>query len=86
MRSRLFKWGGDAHAYNDDKAYIEMVTSPNNPDGELRGPVLKRANGMLVHDLAYYWPQFTAITNPVDQNIMLFTMSKCTGHAGSRIG
>ncbi|XP_047966001.1 tryptophan aminotransferase-related protein 1-like [Salvia hispanica] len=86
MRSRLFKWGGDAHAYNDDKAYIEMVTSPNNPDGELRGPVLKRANGMLVHDLAYYWPQYTAITNPVDQNIMLFTMSKCTGHAGSRIG
>ncbi|KAG6397600.1 hypothetical protein SASPL_143769 [Salvia splendens] len=27
MRSRLFEWGGDAYAYNDDKAYIEMVTS-----------------------------------------------------------
>ncbi|KAG6399881.1 hypothetical protein SASPL_141366 [Salvia splendens] len=86
MRSGLFKWGGDAHAYNDYKAYIEMVTSPNNPDGELRGPVLKRANCMLVHDLAYYWPQYTAITKPADQNIMLFTISKCTGHAGSRIG
>ncbi|XP_042018868.1 tryptophan aminotransferase-related protein 1-like [Salvia splendens] len=87
MRSGLFKWGGDAHAYDrDDQPYIEMVNCPNNPDGELRGPVVNKANGMLVHDLAYYWPQYTAITKPVDHNIMLFTMSKCTGHAGSRIG
>ncbi|KAL1539335.1 L-tryptophan--pyruvate aminotransferase [Salvia divinorum] len=86
VRSGLFKWAGDAHAYVKDAPYIEMVTSPNNPDGELRGPVVNKANGMLVHDLAYYWPQYTAITEPVDHDIMLFTVSKCTGHAGSRIG
>ena len=88
LRSGLFEWGGDAHAYvdHDDQPYIEMVTSPNNPDGELRGPVVNKANGMLIHDLAYYWPQYTAITKPADHDIMLFTASKCTGHAGSRIG
>ncbi|XP_047961973.1 tryptophan aminotransferase-related protein 2-like [Salvia hispanica] len=85
VRSGLFKWGGDAHAYvdHDEQPYIEMVTSPNNPDGELRGSVVNKANGMLVHDLAYYWPQYTAITKPADHDIMLFTALKCTGHAGS---
>ncbi|XP_057811030.1 tryptophan aminotransferase-related protein 1-like [Salvia miltiorrhiza] len=86
VRSGLYKWGGDANAYDKDEAYIELVTSPNNPDGEIRGPVVKRANGMLLHDLAYYWPQYTAITAPADHDVMLFTLSKCTGHAGSRIG
>ncbi|XP_042018869.1 tryptophan aminotransferase-related protein 2-like [Salvia splendens] len=82
----MFKWAGDAHAYDrNDQPYIEMVTSPNNPDGELRGHVVNKANGMLVHDLAYYWPQYMAITEPADNNVMLFTISKCTGHAGSRI-
>ena len=41
---------------------------------------------MLVHDLAYYWPQYMAITKPIDQNVMLFTISKCTGHAGRGSG
>ncbi|KAG6408094.1 hypothetical protein SASPL_131097 [Salvia splendens] len=45
---------GDAHAYDhDDQPYIEMVTSPNNINGELMGPIVNKANGMLVHDLAY---------------------------------
>ncbi|PIN09986.1 L-tryptophan--pyruvate aminotransferase [Handroanthus impetiginosus] len=86
LRSRLFKWSGDARCFDKDGPYIEMVTSPNNPDGVIREPVVNRATGMLVHDLAYYWPQYTAITSPADHDIMLFTVSKCTGHAGSRIG
>lgn len=86
LRSGLFKWGGDASAYDKEEAYIELVTSPNNPDGEMREAVVKRENGMLVHDLAYYWPQYTSITAPADHDVMLFTLSKCTGHAGSRVG
>ncbi|KAG8383223.1 hypothetical protein BUALT_Bualt05G0162100 [Buddleja alternifolia] len=89
LRSGLFKWGGDANTYDHkDEPYIEMVTSPNNPDGVIRKPVVitNGAKGMLVHDLVYYWPQYTAITSPADHDIMLFTVSKCTGHAGSRIG
>ncbi|PIN09987.1 L-tryptophan--pyruvate aminotransferase [Handroanthus impetiginosus] len=86
LQSTLFKWSGDARCFNKDGPYIEMVTSPNNPDGVIREPVVNRAKGMTVHDLAYYWPQYTAITSHADHDIMLFTVSKCTGHAGSRIG
>ncbi|XP_059636021.1 L-tryptophan--pyruvate aminotransferase 1-like [Cornus florida] len=86
LRSGLYKWGGDAHAFDKDGAYIELITSPNNPDGNTRDAIVKRGGGKLVHDLAYYWPQFTPITKPADHDIMLFTVSKSTGHAGSRIG
>ncbi|XP_022846428.1 L-tryptophan--pyruvate aminotransferase 1-like [Olea europaea var. sylvestris] len=86
LRSGLYKWAGDAHNFDKDGSYIEMVTAPNNPDGVMREPVVNRAQGMLVHDLAYYWPQYTPMTGPADHDVMLFTVSKCTGHAGSRIG
>lgn len=86
LRSGLFKWAGDAHCFNEERPYIEFVTSPNNPDGSLREAVVNGKEGMIVHDLAYYWPQYTAIASPADHDVMLFTASKCTGHAGSRIG
>ena len=43
-------------------------------------------NGSVVNDLAYYWPHYTAITAPADYPIMLWTMSKISGHAGTRLG
>ncbi|KAL3654029.1 hypothetical protein CASFOL_003710 [Castilleja foliolosa] len=86
LRSKLFEWSGDALCFDKDGPYIEMVTSPNNPDGVIRESVVNRPEGMVVHDLAYYWPQYTAITSAADHDVMLFTISKCTGHAGSRIG
>ncbi|GLU06943.1 hypothetical protein SLE2022_239270 [Rubroshorea leprosula] len=39
-----------------------------------------------IHDLAYYWPHYTAIPAPADEDLMIFTLSKLTGHAGSRFG
>ncbi|GFP97488.1 l-tryptophan--pyruvate aminotransferase 1 [Phtheirospermum japonicum] len=87
LRSRLYKWGGDANSFDaKDEPYIEMVTSPNNPDGAVRKPVVNGTKGILIHDLAYYWPHYDAVTAPADHDIMLFTLSKFTGHAGSRIG
>ncbi|KAK4791554.1 hypothetical protein SAY86_031967 [Trapa natans] len=86
LRSGLYKWEGDARSFDKDGPYIELVTSPNNPDGSIRGPVVNRGDGKVVYDLAYYWPQYTAITHQADHDIMLFTFSKSTGHAGSRIG
>ncbi|KAL0327284.1 UNVERIFIED_CONTAM: Tryptophan aminotransferase-related protein 2 [Sesamum angustifolium] len=86
LRSGLFKWAGDAYKFDKDGPYIEKVNSPNNPNGVMREAVVNQAGGMVVHDLAYYWPQYTAITSPADCDIMQFTVSKCTGHAGSRIG
>lgn len=86
LKSGLHKWAGDARSFNKSGPYIEIVTSPNNPDGQVRDSVIKQSEGMLVHDLAYYWPQYTPITFPADYDLMLFTVSKCTGHAGTRIG
>ncbi|XP_028769390.1 L-tryptophan--pyruvate aminotransferase 1-like [Neltuma alba] len=90
LRSGIYKWSGDAMEYDKNEAYIEVVTSPNNPDGCMRGPVVNKkkcgVEGKLIHDLAYYWPQYTPITHRANHDLMLFTFSKCTGHAGSRIG
>lgn len=86
LKSGLYKWAGDAFTYDSDAPYIEVVTSPNNPDGYFREAVVNRPGGTLVRDLAYYWPQYTPITAPADDDLMLFTVSKSTGHAGTRIG
>ncbi|TKY69900.1 Tryptophan aminotransferase-related protein 1 [Spatholobus suberectus] len=87
LRSRTYQWAGDAALYEKNEPYIEVITSPNNPDGTLRGPVVKsEAEGKLVYDLAYYWPHYSPITHQADHDVMIFTFSKCTGHAGSRIG
>ncbi|KAG6519996.1 tryptophan aminotransferase-related protein 2-like [Zingiber officinale] len=85
LRSGLYRWAGDASAFKGN-IYIELVCSPNNPDGSIREAVLKSENGTIIHDLAYYWPQYTPITHAEDHDIMLFTVSKTTGHAGSRLG
>ncbi|XP_073126689.1 tryptophan aminotransferase-related protein 2-like [Henckelia pumila] len=87
LKSGLYEWGGDARDFKGDGRYTEIVTSPNNPDGSLREAVVSsKQGGILIHDLAYYWPQYTSISSPADHDIMLFTVSKCTGHAGTRLG
>ncbi|DBA90224.1 TPA: hypothetical protein ACH3X1_003522 [Trebouxia sp. C0004] len=66
---------------------IEIVTAPNNPDGAMRTKTVAGSFG--VHDHAYYWPQFTPVPAPVEygpSDVAIFTLSKLTGHAGSRIG
>lgn len=73
-KSGLYNWSGDAREFNKDEPYIDRVTSPNNRDV------------LLIRDLTYYWPQYTTIKSRADHDIMLFTVSKSTGHAGSRLG
>nr|AKJ88111.1 TAA on Y chromosome [Marchantia polymorpha] len=88
LKSSLYQWAGDASVYRpqSDDSYIELVTTPNNPTGEVRQSVVSGGAGFPVHDLAYYWPHHTPITSPADHDLMLFTVSKSTGHAGTRIG
>ena len=87
-----FEFQGDASLWktnNSDSStnVIEFVTSPNNPDGQLKKAVLQGSSSVkAIHDHAYYWPHFTAIPAPADEDLMIFTMSKLTGHAGSRFG
>jgi len=86
VRSGLHKWARDGKPFEKYGPYIELITSPNNHDGITREPVVNGDQGKLISDLAYYWPQYTAISLPANHDVMLFTISKCTGHAGSRIG
>lgn len=62
---------------------IEYVTSPNDPDGLLQQSVLGAS--AVIHDHAYFWPHYSSIPAPADEDIMLFTISKISGHAGIRL-
>ncbi|KAM5571962.1 tryptophan aminotransferase-related protein 1 [Rosa sericea] len=86
LKSGLYNWAGDARRFDKEGPYIELITSPNNPDGFIRQSTVNRTGGILVHDLAYYWPQYTPISSPADHDLTLFTVTKLTGHAGTRIG
>ncbi|KAK9848938.1 hypothetical protein WJX84_001268 [Apatococcus fuscideae] len=86
--SSLFEWSNttDLEA-NAASPVIQVMTSPNNPDGSMRNKTVPGAFG--IYDHAYYWPHFTPISAAVeygDEDIAVFTLSKLTGHAGSRIG
>ncbi|CAL5386314.1 unnamed protein product [Camellia sinensis] len=90
FRSMDYKFVGDTSMWKNtsdvNMNMIEFVTSPNNPDGQLKKAVLRGSSVKTIHDYAYYWPHFTAIPAPADEDLMLFTLSKLTGHAGSRFG
>nr|BAA20358.1 alliinase [Allium tuberosum] len=82
-----YEWKGNAANYVNDpnpNQFIELVTSPNNPEGNLRKAMI--VGSTAIYDMVYYWPHFTPITYKADEDIMLFTMSKYTGHSGSRFG
>ncbi|KAF5735331.1 putative Alliin lyase precursor [Tripterygium wilfordii] len=86
-----FKFEGDTSSwmnYSDyaNANFIEFVTAPNNPDGKLNKAVLHSFYTKAIHDRAYYWPHYTGIPAPADDDLMIFTISKLTGHAGSRFG
>ncbi|XP_072968207.1 alliin lyase [Typha angustifolia] len=87
--ARDYEWLGTTSKWSNStttatKDFIEFVTSPNNPDGMLLESVL--GGSSVIHDHAYYWPHFTAIPAPADEDIMLFSGSKTSGHASSRFG
>ncbi|CAL4947758.1 unnamed protein product [Urochloa decumbens] len=80
------RWANVSRNYSTGGGgFIEFVTSPNNPDGLLTKPVLA-GSAAAIFDHAYYWPHFTHIPAPADEDVMMFTMSKPSGHAGSRLG
>ena len=84
----MFRWGGSTTDQDvlSASTTLEFVTSPNNTDGAPRTAALSGPHAHSVYDLAYYWPHFTPIPAPADDDVMLFTLSKLTGHAGTRIG
>ncbi|ONH90218.1 hypothetical protein PRUPE_8G041300 [Prunus persica] len=89
FRSMDYVFRGDASLLqniSDATNVIEFVTSPNNPDGQLNKANVQGPNAKAIYDRVYYWPHFTAIPTPANDDIMIFAISKLTGHAGSRFG
>ncbi|KAK7380467.1 hypothetical protein VNO78_32978 [Psophocarpus tetragonolobus] len=89
FNSEDYKFNGDTSMWKNDNSnstFIELVTSPNNPDGQTKKAVLQGQFVKTIQDLAYYWPHYTPIPAPADEDLMIFTLSKVTGHAGSRFG
>ena len=90
FRSVDFQFQGDTSLWknNSDSTLnlIEVVTAPDNPDGQLNKAVLHGPYVKAIHDHAYYWPHFTAIPAPADEDLMIFTLSKLTDHAGTTFG
>ncbi|EYU24350.1 hypothetical protein MIMGU_mgv1a020894mg [Erythranthe guttata] len=79
FENKRFKFDEDTSlssnsSYNTEANVIEF-------EAVSQGPLVK-----VIYDHAYYWPHFSAIPSPANEDVMIFTMSKLTGHAGSRIG
>jgi len=90
FNARNFSYEGSTSSWINktysNSTFIEFVTSPNNPDGNLTKGVLKGDNVKYICDRAYHWPHYTVISSPADDDLMIYTISKLTGHAGSRFG
>ncbi|EGD79927.1 hypothetical protein PTSG_10209 [Salpingoeca rosetta] len=69
----------------DPSSLIEVVTSPNNPDGRRMTPICPRA--FRITDYVYRWPHYAAADTTLHGgDIMIFSFSKLSGYAASRIG
>ncbi|KAE8701596.1 Pyridoxal phosphate (PLP)-dependent transferases superfamily protein, putative isoform 2 [Hibiscus syriacus] len=70
------EFDGDAYTWRNTSDarctnMIELVTSPNNPDGELKQAILHGPNVKPIYDRAYYWPHFTTIPAPADEDVVV---------------
>ncbi|KAL0287178.1 UNVERIFIED_CONTAM: Tryptophan aminotransferase-related protein 4 [Sesamum angustifolium] len=87
FKAKQFEFHGDASLLrngtsNTVENVIEFVAS-NNPDGNLKKAVLEGPSVKTIHDYAYYWPHYTAIPAPADEDLMIFTMSKLQAMLGA---
>ncbi len=77
---------------------VEICTHPNNPDNAARTEP-HYETPYKIHDLVYYWPHLCAgactdgatnVSYPLiptlDEDMMVFSFTKMTGHAGTRFG
>jgi aspartate/methionine/tyrosine aminotransferase len=68
--------------YYGEQPNLEVITTPNNPDNKIT-PINK--DEWKVWDLCYNWPIYAEVQN-ADVGVAVFSMSKLTGHAATRIG
>lgn len=74
---------GSKPVHDGTEDHIEIVTSPNNPDGTL-------SNKEFTHiaDLSYCWPTYLSGDRPrqIDAAVYVFSLGKATGLVGLRLG
>lgn len=63
----------------------QLFAYPNNPDGAVRAPRV-RDKHRVVCDMVYNWGWNHFPTQDLDCDVTVFSLSKCTGHCGSRFG
>ncbi|PON72250.1 Pyridoxal phosphate-dependent transferase, major region, subdomain [Parasponia andersonii] len=69
QKSALHKWAGDSRSFKEMEPYIELVTSPNNlADGFIRHSCVNRSGRAVIHDVAYYWPRYTPMPFPTNND------------------
>lgn len=74
------------HRYKEDDRdawfdVVSLITSPNNPDGKNTSKVLAD-----IRDACYNWPQYTKNVVAFSDEIVIFSLSKASGHSSTRIG
>eukprot|EP01006_Ploeotia_vitrea_P026147 TRINITY_DN59114_c0_g1_i2.p2 TRINITY_DN59114_c0_g1~~TRINITY_DN59114_c0_g1_i2.p2 ORF type:complete len:410 (-),score=192.70 TRINITY_DN59114_c0_g1_i2:2016-3245(-) len=69
----------------DARSVIEFNTVPNNPTGVMRTPVYPDSTNPI-YDMVYNWPALVNTTQNLRGSVMLFSLSKLSGHAGTRFG
>lgn len=75
---------GKQFVKNTENPSLQIITCPNNPDSKTKFTKIDGVSNRLF-DLSYNWPQYTT-PRLFNEDIMVFSLSKCTGHASSRIG
>ncbi len=64
---------------------VELLASPNNPDGAALRPLV-RNRSHVVCDLVYNWGWNHRPVADLGCETTIFSLSKATGHAGTRVG
>lgn len=64
-----------------------IITAPNNPDGTFEF-YDKHSTGLdeTIVDACYNWPQYTTDIKELNDDLIVFSLAKATGHAGERLG
>lgn len=61
---------------------VNVITTPSNPENIIG---YGKTSKHCLYDLCYNWPQYTDVVK-YNEDVMVFSLAKTLGHAGSRIG
>jgi aspartate/methionine/tyrosine aminotransferase len=78
----------DSYVQPDPTRIIEFVNVPRNPTGSVNFTAHYSASKYIAHDMVYYWPSLLEPKTLIKakENVMIFSLSKLSGHAATRFG